>query len=152
VTVHSGVALPREFQTPVAVGYRPGYIYRFALSQLPDAPNAVLYPTLEVRGTLQLPPKQRAADYPVPIVLTDEDIQRALTGALVTKVFYLEHPDRAVPEATTPNQVLETDLGPGDDALCEARKLGRPMVVLRVGGRTFTAEELTREAIPGTVL
>src|SRR5262249_24235566 len=75
VTVHSGVALPRELQTPVAVGYRPGYIYRFALSQLPDAPNAVLYPTLEVRGTLQLPPKQRAADYPVPIVLTDEDIQ-----------------------------------------------------------------------------
>jgi uncharacterized repeat protein (TIGR01451 family) len=122
------------------------------LSNLPDEPDAVLYPTLEVRGTLQLPPKQRAADYPVPIVLTPEDVRAALAGALVTKVIYLECPDLAVPEQTKPDQLLETELSPANDPLAEARKLGRPMVVLRVGGRTFTPEELSQAAIPGTVL
>jgi uncharacterized repeat protein (TIGR01451 family) len=152
VAVDSGIGFVREFQLPVTVGYRPGYIYRFALSGFSDQPDAVLYPTLEVRGTLQLPPKQRAVDYPAPIELTLDDIQQALAGALITKVIYLECPDLAVPQATSPDQMLETNLRPGDDALCEARKLGRPMGVLRIGGRTFTPEEMARAAIPGTVL
>jgi uncharacterized repeat protein (TIGR01451 family) len=152
LTIHSGVSLPREFDGPVTVGLRPGYIYRFALGHLPEYPDAIVYPTLEVRGTLQLPPKQRAADYPAPITVTDEDIRQALAGALVTKVIYLERPDRALPEATRPDQALEAQLQPGQDPLAEARRLGRPMAILRVGGRTFAPEELARQAIPGTVL
>ena len=133
VTVYSSVTSPREFDVPVTVGFRPGYIYRVELSHLPEHPGVALYPTLEVRGTLQLPPKQRAADYPAPVVLTIDDIQQALAGVLVTKVIYLEHPDRALPQATRPDEALEIELPRGQDLLCEARERGRPMaVVLRI--------------------
>jgi uncharacterized repeat protein (TIGR01451 family) len=152
VTVYSGVSLPREFNVPVTVGVRPGYVYRVAISHLPDQQDVVLFPTLEIRGTLQLPPKQRAADYPVPVTLTHEDIQQAVAGILVTKVFYLEHPDHALPEASSPDQALETELHPGQDPLAEARCHGRPMAIMRIGGRSFTPDELVRQAIPGTVL
>jgi uncharacterized repeat protein (TIGR01451 family) len=151
VTAYSG-ALPREFDAPVTIGLRPGYIYRFAIGRLPEQPDVTLYPTIEVRGTLQLPPKQRAADYPAPIVLTGDDIRQALSGVLVTKVIYLENPDRALPEATNRDQALETELRPGQDPLAEARCHGRPMAIVRLGGRGFTPDELLRQAIPGTVL
>jgi uncharacterized repeat protein (TIGR01451 family) len=85
-------------------------------------------------------------------VLTPEDITQALAGSLITKVIYLENPEQASPVATRPDQPLETDLKPSQDLLAEARALGRPMLVLRLGGRTLSPEEMAREAIPGTVL
>ena len=83
-----------------------------------------------------------AADYPAPIVITEEDIALALAGGLVTKAIYLENPDLALPVATRPDQPLETTLRPGADPVDEARVFGRPMLVVRLGARTFSPEEL----------
>src|SRR5438067_2032404 len=58
----------RAFDAPVTAGLRPGYVHRVEISGLADFPGVALYPTLEVRGTLQTPPRQRAADYPAAIV------------------------------------------------------------------------------------
>ncbi len=89
-------------------------------------PGLSLYPTLEVRGTLALPPGVNAAGYPAPVVLTDEDVKTALSGALVTKVIYLENPERATPAATTPDQPLETTVTTDRDPLTEARDAAGP--------------------------
>ena len=95
------------YPAPVTAGFRPGYVYRIAVSGLPSEPGMTLYPTLEVRGTLHVPSNVRVADYPAPVVFSDTDIDRVLAGSLVTKVVYLENPEQAVPEPTRPDQPLE---------------------------------------------
>src|SRR6478735_8332597 len=39
-------------ETSGPVGLRPGYPYRFQISDLPGARGTVLYPSIEVRGSL----------------------------------------------------------------------------------------------------
>ncbi len=151
-TFYQGAPAGATFDTPVTVGFRPGYVYRFQLSHWEEEPNLLLFPSLEVIGSLQLPPRYRAAAYPAPVMLTDEDLQHVRDGALITKVIYLEHPDTATPVATNPDQPLEFRVERGQDPLAEARAKGRPMAVLRIGQRQASAEELIGQAIPGTVL
>jgi uncharacterized repeat protein (TIGR01451 family) len=151
-TFYQGRPTGRTFDAPVAAGLRPGYVYRVQLSNLPEHPGVSLYPSLEVRGSLCLPPRLNAAAYPAPVTLTEADIASALSGALVTKVVYLEDPDRAAPVASGPDRVLENDLPPGRDPLGEARELGRPVLIVRLGERSFSPEELARESVYGTIL
>lgn len=152
ITFYQGQTPARELPAPVAVGMRPGYVYRVRIQGMADFPDVALYPTLEVRGTLELPPKLNAAEYPAPITLTDTDVRQALAGSLVTKVIYLEHPERATPIATRPGQPLESDLPTGRDLLDEARTLGRPVAILRLGERSYRTEELAAESTAGTIL
>ena len=150
--VYQGMARPRDLAAPVQLGLRPGYIYRLELNGFPQAPGVSLYPTLEVRGSLCLAPVVNPAQYPAPIVITEDDLRQALAGVLVTKVIYLEHPERAVPTATTPNQPLETNIPSDHDLLADARERGRPVLVLRFGQLQMTAEEVALSSVPGTVL
>jgi uncharacterized repeat protein (TIGR01451 family) len=152
VTFYQGAPVGRAFNVPAGAGLRPGYLYRVKLTNLAGHPGLALYPTLEVRGTLQLPPRQRPSDYPAWIALSHDDIEHAKAGVLITKVIYLEDPDRAYPVATRPELPPEKEIRPGQDPVAEARSLGRPMLIVRLGGRTFTDAELAHEAIPGTVL
>jgi uncharacterized repeat protein (TIGR01451 family) len=117
-----------------------------------DFPGVALYPSIEVRGSLELPCKCNAADYPAPVTFTENDIRRALDGVLITKVIYLEHPERAAAVATQPGQALEADLPPHRDLLEEARLLGRPVAVVRLGEKSFSPEELIACSIPGTIM
>jgi uncharacterized repeat protein (TIGR01451 family) len=152
VALYPGAGPAREYAAPVSAGLRPGYIYRVKLSGLADHPAVALYPSLEVRGSLLLPPKLNAADFPAPVVFTDQDIHQALCGTLVTKVIYLEHPDKAPPQATKQDQPIETDLPAGQDPLRESFAFGRPMVIVRLGERELTEGELAAQAVPGTLL
>ena len=77
-TFYQGRPEGRTFDGPVVVGLRPGYIYRIQLSDFADRPGLAIYPTLEVRGTLFLPPRVDPADYPAPVVLTDADLHAPL--------------------------------------------------------------------------
>jgi uncharacterized repeat protein (TIGR01451 family) len=151
-TFYPGRAPARGFNAPVVVGLRPGYLYRVALSGLPGHPGITLYPTLEVRGTLGLPPRVAAACYPAPVVLTEADISAALAGTLVTKVIYLEHPDRAVPVATTPDEPLQTEMPPQRDLVKEASERGRALLVVRLGDGLPAPEDILRCAVAGTIL
>jgi uncharacterized repeat protein (TIGR01451 family) len=150
-TIYQGQPIGREFAAPVVVGLRPGYVYRVKLSGLPDRPGVALYPTLEVRGSLHLPPHANPAAYPAPVVLTAADVERALSGGLVTKVVYLENPDKAVPISTA-GETLEAELPPNANPMAEARERGRPLLIVRFGERTATPEELAGGSIPGTIL
>lgn len=151
-TFYQGRPAGYDYPAPVAVGVRPGYVYRVKLSGFADHPGLSLYPTLEVRGSLSLRPAMTAAAYPAPVTLTEADVRAALAGSLVTKVVYLEDPDKAVPAATAPGQVLEYDLPLNRDPLADARELGRPMLIVRLGGLEVSADELAARSVPGTVL
>jgi uncharacterized repeat protein (TIGR01451 family) len=142
---------PREYEFPVTVGFRPGYTYRIKIDGLPGQTQP-LYPTLEVRGSLYLLPQVNPADYPAPFVLSGDDVTRVFENVFLTKVIYLEHPDRAVPSATRPGQLIERPLSAAEDLLDEARQYGRPMLVVRVGERPVNTEELMAAGVPGTIL
>ncbi len=105
-----------------------------------------------MRGTLHLPPQMRPSDYPAPVTLTEDDINRVVSGSLLTKVVYLEDPDVALPAPSRVDAPLEVPVPANQDILEEARRLGRPMAVVRLGQRQFTGEELARESVPGTML
>jgi uncharacterized repeat protein (TIGR01451 family) len=152
VTVYRGdQGGPRAFDFPVTLGFRPGYVYRVKIDRLPGQQQPI-YPTLEVRGSLCLSPQVNPADYPVPFTIDEAEVEHIFRSVFVSKVIYLEHPDRAAPSGTRPGQLLERTVSPGDDLLDEARQYGRPMVVLRVGERPVSDAELTACAIPGTIL
>jgi uncharacterized repeat protein (TIGR01451 family) len=152
VTFHQGRAAGVDFAAPTAVGLRPGYVYRVRVHGMAAFPDLVLYPTLEVRGSLELPPGILAANYPAPIHLTESDIRCVLSGSLITKVIYLENPERAVPLSTKPGELLEADSPANRDPLEDARSRGRPIAILRLGERTFTPEEMAACSVPGTIL
>jgi uncharacterized repeat protein (TIGR01451 family) len=152
VTVYQGSAPGRDFVAPVTIGLRPGYLHRVRLSGLPQRPGVALAPTLEVRGTLCVTPQLRAVDYPAPVVFTDVDIDRVLAGSFLTKLVYLECPDTAIATASRADQPLETNLPPNYNLLEEALSLGRPMLVVRMGQRDVSVEELAHQSVPGTAL
>jgi uncharacterized repeat protein (TIGR01451 family) len=152
VAFYQGLAPVRDFEGPVEVGLRPGYVYRVRLQGMTDFPGVALYPSLEVRGSLQLPATQHAANYPAPITLTEDDIRRIESGALITKIVYLENPDKATPIAARPGQPLEADAPAEHGLLEEVRTLGRPMVIVRIGERSYGPSELAQESVPGTIL
>jgi uncharacterized repeat protein (TIGR01451 family) len=143
---------PREYEVPVTVGLRPGYVYRLRVRGIPDRPDFALYPTLEVRGTLCLPPRVNPADHPAPVAFSEMDLQRVLDGVFLSKVIYLEHPDKAPATLGRPDQAAETNVPAEHDLLDSAREFGRPMLVLRLGTRVVDDRELHAQGVPGTIL
>ncbi|MEM0927390.1 MAG: hypothetical protein AAGJ83_15195, partial [Planctomycetota bacterium] len=74
--------------------------------------------------------------FPIPIQLSQTDLENALAGNLVTRVIYLEDPQTAVPLAKTNSDLRPIDL-PGDaDAMEVADTFGRPIAILRIGSKT----------------
>ena len=120
-------AAPGQFTLSV------GHTYRLRISHMPEFPGIELFPTLEVLDGLH-PPPGNAEDFPITVEFTFEEIQFALSNRLVTKVVYLEQPQLAAPvDLQKPLSVLT--LPPRRNVLAEADRLGRPLVIIRLGGR-----------------
>ena len=151
-TFYQGRPEGRTFDAPVVVGLRPGYVYRIKLAGFAERPDLAVYPTLEVRGALSLTAHVNPSAFPAGVVLTEADLRAALAGSLVTKVIYLEDPDKAAPNSSPVDSPPEADVPAGRDPLDEARSFGRPMLVVRVGGRTPPPEELVYGSVPNTIL
>lgn len=133
-----GSQMAASSRTPHAAGLLVGATYRVRISDMPEFPGVQVYPTIEVIDRLH-PPLGRRYEFPVPVELTGEDIRLALQGKLVTRVVFLEEPRlSAGNEQTRPMMVR--DLDPRANALAEADRNGRPMVILRLGSRTAPAE------------
>lgn len=144
-TFYEGGA-PKTFAAPIRVGLRPGWAHWVRLDGLPgQPPDVALYPSLEVVGTLRLPPRVKAADHPVPVSFTEDDIAQALKGVMVTKVFVLEDPDEARPETPDPGQIFEFDLDANENIYKYALKAGRPVLVVRLGRRERDPQELRQQ-------
>src|SRR5437762_1783364 len=86
VVFRPGTPEARAFAAPAVAGFRPGYGYRVQIVGLPDQPDRVLAPSFEVIDSLHMPPGLRAEDFPATVVFTEDDLRRAATGGMVTKV------------------------------------------------------------------
>ena len=151
-TFYRGGAKGETVDAPAIVGLRPGYSYRVALSNVPGYPGRVFYPSLEVRASLHLGGRLRNADFYAALNFSEEDLARVASGALVRKVIVLEHPDDALPLASRTNEPLEIRVPAGRDPLAEAHEHGQPLVLVQLGQRELTADELAYAGISGTVL
>lgn len=150
-TLRPGTAAARQYGGAADFAVRPGYSYRVALGNLPDDPSTTVYPTIEVRASLFLPMTLSPADFPATLRVDEEDLRRVLAGGLVTKVVYLENPETASPEHSTPDRPLEFPALRGDDPVEMAAKRGRPLMIVRLGSRSYSDMELQAEDIPGTL-
>ncbi len=133
VTFFAGSA-DRKIQkpSPAPIGFSVGYVYRVKISGMPEFPGVELYPTIELIDRLH-PPAGLAEAYPVPVSLSQEDIELALSGRMVTKVIYLERPQTAVPAKFEKQPTLA--ITAKKNLIAEADLLGRPMAIIRMGGR-----------------
>jgi hypothetical protein len=119
---------------PVRIGLLIGSVYRLRVTGIPLHEGMDVYPTIEVIDRLY-PPMGMEFQFAIPVELTQEELEMALDGKFVTRVIYLEDPQAAVPAAQEPNDQPYFDVGEGENPLDLADGLGRPMAILRMGGR-----------------
>ena len=121
----------------VTVGLQVGVGYRLRLSNLPNRPDAELFPVIEVVGHLHRPSDVDPARFPIRVVFGLSDLIDVVDdGKLVTHVVYLEDPDQALPLSMPRHMIPTTTVSPGEDPLRVADALGRVMAIVRIGGRT----------------
>jgi len=121
------------------VGMQIGPVYRLQVTSIPNNAGAEIFPTVEIIDRTY-PPAELALRFPIPIELTQEDLELAVQGMFVTRVIYVEDPNQALPVRRTNDEAqpwIETR--PGDDPLVVADGLGRPVAILRIGGRVPAA-------------
>ena len=127
----------------VSVGVSAGLIYRFKVDFVADQKPRTVYPSIELVDRLY-PPKGLETQFPVPVVLTQDDLEQASAGKMVTKVIYLESAEGAVVRRASDRDQPYFDVDGAEDPLHVAKGFGRPLVILRIGSRIPTAEELNQ--------
>ncbi|MCS7237308.1 MAG: hypothetical protein NZ899_03455 [Thermoguttaceae bacterium] len=134
ISVAEGGTFGEPAPAPLTVGLLIGPVYRFRITDIPFFPGKEVYPTVEIIDRIY-PPLGLEWQYPVVIELTLEDLRLALQGFFVTRVVYLEDPQRALPIATENTGQNWFEAPPGTDPLTIADQLGRPVAIVRLGGR-----------------
>jgi hypothetical protein len=119
---------------PVRVGMLIAPVYRLRVTNIPLRPGLELFPTIEIIDRLYAP-RDQAHRFPIPIELTEQDLTLASEGKFVTRVIYVEDPQSALPVDDDPHEQGWFDAGAGADPLEVADLLGRPVAILRIGGR-----------------
>ena len=153
VTMHTSTFQPVQFSGPegtrfslaengvhsegekdLMAGLMVGAVYRFRVTDIPRTYGAEVYPTVELIGRIYPPPGMETS-FPIPINLSQSDLQEALAGNLVTRVIYLEDPQTAAPLARSRDDATAIDIPLDQDALATADSLGRPVAILRIGSK-----------------
>ncbi len=124
----------RPRRAPRTAGLLIGEVYRLRVINLPMAQEAEVFPSIEVIDRLY-PPAGQQSRFPIPVELTAEDLRLALDGKFVTRVIYLEDPRNALPVREDLQSQNWFEAAPGQDPLAIADSLGRPVAILRLGGR-----------------
>lgn len=133
------VAIQGQFasaqQTPALFGMLIGPVYRLKLTRIPRNEGLEVFPTIEVINRLY-PPPGLEQHFPIPVHFTQEELELALSGRLVTRVIYLEDPQSALPVRDSLDQQRYYEVRADEDPLKTADRLGRPMAIMRMGSRT----------------
>jgi len=134
VSVYSATPEPLAMMAaPAQFAVNPGHFYRLRISDMPEFPGVEIFPSIEVLDRLH-PPAGTAANYPIPVVLTQADLRDAVAGSLVTRVIYLENPRMAAVADPLRREFPQT-IAPTENALQVADQMGRSMIIVRIGGR-----------------
>lgn len=115
-----------------------GPVYRARVSNIQFHEGDEVFPTIEVIDRLYPPPGQ-AARFPIPIELTQEELEMALDGRYVQRVIYIEPPQSALPVNEIPGKQRFFEVFAKEDPLEVADRLGRPVAILRMGSRVPVA-------------
>lgn len=122
---------------PVEAGMLIGAVYRLKVSRIPLHAGMEVFPTIELVDRTY-PPRGQELRFPVPIELTQQDLELASQGSFVTRVIYIENPNGAIPHLSDAKHPNWFDAAPKDDPFTVATTMGRPIAILRIGGRTPT--------------
>ncbi|MEZ6123336.1 MAG: hypothetical protein R3C49_09200 [Planctomycetaceae bacterium] len=134
IQVYNGAPVPSGAgYSPVIAAISAGHLYRLRISDMPKFPGLEIFPSIELLDHLH-PPAGREDEFPIPVILTAKDILAAQQGNLVTRVIYLEQPQIAQHLDPLRREIPQVVSG-SQNALQEADRLGRPMAILRIGGR-----------------
>jgi len=137
------LAAGADFQPPAAgplgAAMLIGAVYRLKVIHIENHEGQEVYPTIEVIDRLY-PPVGQEYRFTIPVDISQEEIELALSGRFVTRVIYLEDPRNPLPIAEQPDEQTCFQVAPGDDPLDVADRLGRPMAILRIGGRLPDAD------------
>jgi hypothetical protein len=125
----------------VLVGMQIGPVYRLRVADIPNYPELEIFPTVEVVDRLY-PPPGLSLRFPIPIELTQDELELAANGSFVTRVIYVEDPHTALP-ITQPASGEQPwiEAPPGEDPLVTADERGRAVAILRIGSRVPSALE-----------
>ncbi|MEZ6056256.1 MAG: hypothetical protein R3C01_06085 [Planctomycetaceae bacterium] len=121
-------------QAPAQAGMLVGRLYRFRIAGMPEYPGVELYPTVEILSRMHTP-VGREEEFPIPIFISEDEIEMVLKNQMVNKVIYLEAPQTASPIAQEERGIVTFDIPSQRNLLDAAHQLGRPMAILRIGGR-----------------
>lgn len=128
-----------DVKTMSAAKLAVGQSYRFKLSDLPEFPGIELYPSIELLDRLH-PPTGHADKFAMPLTFTIDELDAAIDGRMVTKVVYLEQPQLALPFELSGDTAVRT-LQPQANLIEEADRTGRPLAIIRMGGRLPASNE-----------
>jgi hypothetical protein len=144
---HVSVAVAGRFEpsepAPALVGMLIGQVYRLRITRIPRNEGMEVYPTIEVINRLY-PPPGLENHFPIPVQLTLEELEIALSGRLVTRVIYLEDPNQALPVRDDPHRQRYFELPATENPLQVADRLGRPVAILHMGSRTPEIDALSQ--------
>jgi len=119
---------------PRKAGLVLGQVYRLRITNIPYEEGREVFPTIELIDRLH-PPRGQEVRFAIPIEFSQEDLELALAGKYVTRVVYLEDPNNALPVSADKVGNESFDALPGEDPLEVADQIGRPMAIIRLGGR-----------------
>ena len=91
ISLADGAGFLRPAPGPLGAGMLIGAVYRLKVTNIPNHEGLEVYPTIEVIDRLY-PPIGQERRFPIPIEITQEEIEMALSGRFVTRVIYLEDP------------------------------------------------------------
>ncbi|MCL2743344.1 MAG: hypothetical protein FWE67_05790 [Planctomycetaceae bacterium] len=132
VSLAAGNQFAEAMPASTVFGLLIGPDYRVKLTNLPLHPGKEIFPTIKVIGRT-FPPPGLEKQFPIPIEIPFEDIEAVLDGKYVTRVIYLEKPDEALPirgDVMLPFMDIKSG-----DPIETAAGIGRPVAILRIGGR-----------------
>ena len=134
VSVADGGGFSNPHLGRLKVGLNVGSVYRFKVAGIPRNLGGEIYPTVEVVGRLR-PPAGMEHRFPIPVQITQRDLEHALAGRLVVRTIFLEDPAKAYPEMEEEDNQRTIMALEDEDPLRLADELGRPMAILRLGSR-----------------
>lgn len=141
VSVNVGGHFDEPHSGSVLAGMQIGPVYQLKISNIPYFEGYEIFPTIEVINRLY-PPEGKAGRFPIPIQFTQEELEMALSGRYVMRVVYLEDHESALPVQDDPTRQRYFEAGPGEDPLRIADTLGRPMLIMRMGSRVPSPEDI----------
>ena len=146
--VKSGNFEPLQ-NVPLKAAFLIGQVYRFKVTHIALQPGIEVFPTIEVIDRMY-PPLGQEFRFPIPVQMTETDLEEAARGRMITRIIYVEDPQRAMPVSQDGEKQLGFDAAKGKDPLIIADTLGRPVAILRLGARIPGPDGPTRRFLFGS--